>query len=59
MSCTSDLNTILAAWDTLVTKTQAATTDAQVAAAHRDFYDQMQAIAVANGHPSGLPRRKL
>lgn len=58
-NCKDTLSAIFAAWNTLVTKTQAATTDAQVADAHKDFYTVIEAEALANGHPSGWPVRKL
>ncbi len=50
---------LLAAWDTLVTKTNSATTQEEIDAAYKDFDAKVQGIAVANGHPPGKPQRKL
>ena len=58
-NCKDTLSTIFAAWNKLVSDTNAATTDNQVEDAHKAFNIVMEAEALANGHPAGWPVRKL
>jgi len=59
MAAQQDLDTILAAWNTWKAESNAATTDQQVATAFKKFVTVGEAIAIANGHPPGIPKRKL
>lgn len=54
-----DLDTIFAAWNQWVTKSNVATTDDEIKHAFTDFVNVVEPIAVANGHPAGVPKRKL
>jgi hypothetical protein len=53
------LDAIFAAWNTWRIQSNAAKTDAGVAAAFEDFVEAVEPLAVANGHPNGAPKRKL
>jgi hypothetical protein len=59
MTPQQERDAILAAWNTWVITSNAATTDAQCADAFKQFVAVVRPIAVNNGHPNGTPRRKL
>jgi hypothetical protein len=53
------LDAIFAAWNTWRVASNASKTDANVEANFNTFVQTIEPLAVANGHPPGVPKRKL
>lgn len=59
MTTQQTLDAIFAAWNAWRIQSNAAKTDAGVAIAFEEFVQDLEPLAVANGHPAGVPKRKL
>lgn len=59
MNCKDTLEAIFDLWDTLVIKTNdPSVTDEELNQLWDEYETAMEAMAVANGHPPGRPRRR-
>lgn len=54
-----DLDTIFAAWDEWIQKSNNAVDDKECEEFFNNFCSEVDAVAVANGRPTGHPTRKL
>lgn len=59
MTYKEQVELLLAELDQWYDKTKDATTDTQCEARFNDFFDAVDPVRLANGHPTGRPTRKL